>query len=88
MVEKRQYRRIPFAVSAEIKKMSGAAVIGKTLNIGFGGSFIEMPGEHGLQIGDECSVAIYLSGNESSVMDFQCNVVHCENNAIGVNFCR
>ena len=90
MEDKRKHKRVPFEANAEVKNLQGLAYGGMSRNIGFGGIYIELSEEHMLEIGETCSVVVYLSDNDNPVMDFNCSVIHLREkcSGVGINFNR
>jgi len=86
-MENRKHTRLPIHIQAELHFAEHRIYHGTTLNISFGGAYVQLPGHHDIHPNDICHLTLVLQdGPERTTIDIRCEVAHAENNGLGLRF--
>lgn len=87
ITENRKHQRLPIEVPAVIKTADGAEHGGKTTNISFSGSFVELTDTGSLHAGDRCLLTLRLQeGTDPMLLNFKCRIRHIKSHGVGIEF--
>ncbi len=86
-MENRKHTRLPIHVRAELLLAEHRTYHGNTLNISFGGAYVQLPWRHDIHPNEACHLTLVLQdAPERTTIDIKCEVAHAENNGIGLRF--
>ena len=86
-IENRKNARLDIHIPASIELPDGRQVYGETVNISFGGTFLKVSDNSGLQTGMKGLFSLILQEEPVlQVISFKSKIVHVDKDGIGIKF--